>query len=59
MQVAKFDVPSGHGKGSDIADFSLKTISAIEQKINTMERQVLGGLSASQAKRSKFYEPAA
>ena len=46
-------------KGSDIADFSLKAISDIEQKINTMERHSLGGLSASQAKKSKLYEPAA
>ena len=46
-------------KGSDIADFSLKTISAIEQKINSMERHSLGGLCASQAKRSKLHEPAA
>jgi len=46
-------------KGSDIADFSLKTIRDIEQKINTMERLSLGGLSASQAKRNKLYEPAA
>ncbi|MEI7672843.1 MAG: IS30 family transposase [Deltaproteobacteria bacterium] len=46
-------------KGSDIADFSLKAISVIEQKINTMERHSLGGLSAYQAKRTKLYEPAA
>jgi len=46
-------------KGSDIADFSLKEISAIEQNINAMERKSLGGLSASQAKRTKRYEPAA
>ena len=46
-------------KGSDIANFSLKTISAIEQKINNMERHSLGGLSASQAKRNKLYETAA
>ena len=46
-------------KGSDIADFSLKTISLIEQRINAMERHSLGGISASQAKRSKRYEPAA
>jgi IS30 family transposase len=46
-------------KGSDIADFSLQAISVIEQKINAMERCSLGGISASQAKRSKLYEPAA
>ena len=46
-------------KGSDIADFSLKAISAIEQNINNMERQVLGGLSAAQAQWNTLYEPAA
>jgi IS30 family transposase len=46
-------------KGTDIAGFTRQQIAVIEHTVNTMERHVLGGLSASQAQWSKLNEPAA
>jgi len=46
-------------KGTDLASFTPKQIATIELTINTMERQILGGLSASLAQWSKLNEPAA
>jgi len=46
-------------KGTDLASFTGKQIAAIELKINTLERHILGGLCAAQAQWSKLNEPAA
>jgi IS30 family transposase len=37
-------------KGADIGDYTRAKIQAIQDKINTMPREILGGLSAAQAK---------
>jgi len=43
-------------KGTDLAGFTRQQIAVIEHTINTMERHILGGLSAAKAQWSKLNE---